>query len=186
MPKAANANKLLELELENACDEQRENATQLDELPLPSNSQLSQVESCQILSNNSVRNSALIQFGDPCSRTSAALQEIQKTTGSSSIEEKLKVVGISTSESRSSGKIKTYGEVTTKRLCESFKENNYLDYETKEKFEQCGGWIKALLEEDENERMHLMTMVDLVQPKWYERLLVIAVQGAFFNFHFVL
>ncbi|KAF3650626.1 Ubiquinol oxidase 2, mitochondrial [Capsicum annuum] len=34
--------------------------------------------------------------------------------------------------------------------------------------------------------MHLMTMVELVQPKWYERLLVIAVQGAFFNFYFVL
>ncbi|PHT98050.1 Ubiquinol oxidase 2, mitochondrial [Capsicum chinense] len=54
------------------------------------------------------------------------------------------------------------------------------------KFEQSGGWIKALLEEAENERMHLMTMVELVQPKWYERLLVIAVQGAFFNFYFVL
>ncbi|KAL0334473.1 UNVERIFIED_CONTAM: Ubiquinol oxidase, mitochondrial [Sesamum angustifolium] len=33
------------------------------------------------------------------------------------------------------------------------------------KFEQSGGWIKALLEEAENERMHLMTMVELVQPK---------------------
>ena len=31
-----------------------------------------------------------------------------------------------------------------------------------------------------------MTMVELVQPKWYERLLVIAVQGVFFNFYFVL
>ncbi|XP_009627771.1 ubiquinol oxidase, mitochondrial [Nicotiana tomentosiformis] len=54
------------------------------------------------------------------------------------------------------------------------------------KFEQSGGWIKALLEEAENERMHLMTMVELVQPKWYERLLVLAVQGVFFNFYFVL
>ncbi|CAN4107978.1 unnamed protein product [Withania somnifera] len=54
------------------------------------------------------------------------------------------------------------------------------------KFEQSGGWIKALLEEAENERMHLMTMVELVQPKWYERLLVIAVQGVFFNVYFVL
>ena len=43
------------------------------------------------------------------------------------------------------------------------------------KFQQSGGWIKALLEEAENERMHLMTMVELVQPKWYERLLVLAV-----------
>lgn len=54
------------------------------------------------------------------------------------------------------------------------------------KFEHSGGWIKALLEEAENERMHLMTMVELVKPKWYERLLVLAVQGVFFNAFFVL
>ncbi|XP_004504796.1 ubiquinol oxidase 2, mitochondrial-like [Cicer arietinum] len=54
------------------------------------------------------------------------------------------------------------------------------------KFQQSGGWIKALLEEAENERMHLMTMVELVKPKWYERLLVLAVQGVFFNAFFVL
>uniref|UniRef100_A0A803LGN0 Ubiquinol oxidase n=1 Tax=Chenopodium quinoa TaxID=63459 RepID=A0A803LGN0_CHEQI len=54
------------------------------------------------------------------------------------------------------------------------------------RFEQSGGWIKALLEEAENERMHLMTLVELVQPKWYERLLVLAVQGVFFNCYFVL
>ncbi|XP_057976561.1 ubiquinol oxidase, mitochondrial-like isoform X2 [Malania oleifera] len=54
------------------------------------------------------------------------------------------------------------------------------------KFEQSGGWIKALLEEAENERMHLMTMVELVQPRWYERLLVLTVQGVFFNAFFVL
>ncbi|KAL3651640.1 inducible alternative oxidase 2 [Castilleja foliolosa] len=52
------------------------------------------------------------------------------------------------------------------------------------KFQQSGGWIKALLEEAENERMHLMTMVELVQPKWYERLLVLTVQGVFFNAFF--
>ncbi|KAE8672773.1 Ubiquinol oxidase 2 [Hibiscus syriacus] len=54
------------------------------------------------------------------------------------------------------------------------------------KFKQSGGWIKALLEEAENERMHLMTMIELVQPKWYERLLVLTVQGVFFNAFFVL
>ncbi|KAL6560719.1 hypothetical protein OROGR_004278 [Orobanche gracilis] len=54
------------------------------------------------------------------------------------------------------------------------------------KFQQSGGWIKALLEEAENERMHLMTMVELVNPKWYERLLVLTVQGVFFNAFFVL
>ncbi|RVW74565.1 Ubiquinol oxidase 2, mitochondrial [Vitis vinifera] len=54
------------------------------------------------------------------------------------------------------------------------------------KFEHSGGWVKALLEEAENERMHLMTMVELVRPKWYERLLVLTVQGVFFNAFFVL
>ncbi|GAA0141024.1 oxidase [Lithospermum erythrorhizon] len=54
------------------------------------------------------------------------------------------------------------------------------------RFQQSGGWIKALLEEAENERMHLMTMVELVQPQLYERLLVLAVQGVFFNSFFVL
>ncbi|KAI4296362.1 hypothetical protein L6164_036326 [Bauhinia variegata] len=53
------------------------------------------------------------------------------------------------------------------------------------KFQHSGGWIKALLEEAENERMHLMTMVELVKPKWYERLLVLIVQGVFFNAYFV-
>ncbi|XVF44764.1 hypothetical protein PTKIN_Ptkin02bG0150000 [Pterospermum kingtungense] len=54
------------------------------------------------------------------------------------------------------------------------------------KFQHTGGWIKALLEEAENERMHLMTMIELVQPKWHERLLVLTVQGVFFNAFFVL
>ncbi|VVA27911.1 PREDICTED: ubiquinol oxidase [Prunus dulcis] len=54
------------------------------------------------------------------------------------------------------------------------------------KFEHSGGWIKALLEEAENERMHLMTVVELVKPAWHERLLVLAVQGVFFNAFFVL
>ncbi|KAK9174905.1 hypothetical protein WN944_026909 [Citrus x changshan-huyou] len=54
------------------------------------------------------------------------------------------------------------------------------------KFQHSGGWIKALLEEAENERMHLMTMGELVKPKWYERMLVLTVQGVFFNAFFVL
>ncbi|XP_057965891.1 ubiquinol oxidase 2, mitochondrial-like [Malania oleifera] len=53
------------------------------------------------------------------------------------------------------------------------------------RFEQSGGWIKALLEEAENERMHLMTFMEVSKPKWYERALVIAVQGVFFNAYFV-
>ncbi|XP_054800840.1 alternative oxidase 3, mitochondrial-like [Prosopis cineraria] len=53
------------------------------------------------------------------------------------------------------------------------------------KFQHSGGWIKALLEEAENERMHLMTMAELVKPSWHERLLVITAQGVFFNAFFM-
>ncbi|KAM0902012.1 hypothetical protein ACQ4PT_019558 [Festuca glaucescens] len=53
------------------------------------------------------------------------------------------------------------------------------------RFEQSGGWIRALLEEAENERMHLMTFMEVADPKWYERALVLAVQGVFFNAYFV-
>lgn len=52
------------------------------------------------------------------------------------------------------------------------------------RFEHSGGWIKALLEEAENERMHLMTFMEVSDPKWYERALVITVQGVFFNAYF--
>jgi ubiquinol oxidase len=53
------------------------------------------------------------------------------------------------------------------------------------RFEHSGGWIKALLEEAENERMHLMTFIELSQPKWYERAIVFTVQGVFFNAYFL-
>ncbi|GLU05272.1 hypothetical protein SLE2022_223810 [Rubroshorea leprosula] len=53
------------------------------------------------------------------------------------------------------------------------------------RFEHSGGWIKALLEEAENERMHLMTFMEVAQPRWYERALVFAVQGVFFNAYFL-
>ncbi|XP_049376738.1 ubiquinol oxidase 2, mitochondrial [Solanum stenotomum] len=52
------------------------------------------------------------------------------------------------------------------------------------RFEQSGGWIKALLEEAENERMHLMTFMEVAKPNVYERALVFAVQGVFFNAYF--
>ncbi|KAL5725927.1 ubiquinol oxidase (non-electrogenic) [Ranunculus cassubicifolius] len=49
------------------------------------------------------------------------------------------------------------------------------------RFEHSGGWIKALLEEAENERMHLMTFMEVAKPRWYERALVMSVQGVFFH-----
>ncbi|MCO5560786.1 hypothetical protein L7F22_045728 [Adiantum nelumboides] len=54
------------------------------------------------------------------------------------------------------------------------------------RFEYSGGWIKALLDEAENERMHLMTWVEVLRPAWWERALVLAVQGTFFNAYFLL
>lgn len=53
------------------------------------------------------------------------------------------------------------------------------------RFEHSGGWIKTLLEEAENERMHLMTFMEVAKPRWYERALVITVQGVFFNAYFL-
>jgi ubiquinol oxidase len=49
-----------------------------------------------------------------------------------------------------------------------------------------GGWIHTLLDEAENERMHLMTFIEIAQPSRAERWLILFVQGAFYNFYFVL
>jgi ubiquinol oxidase len=54
------------------------------------------------------------------------------------------------------------------------------------RFEDDRGWIHTLLEEAENERMHLMTFIAVAHPNWFERALIIFAQGAFFNAFFVL
>lgn len=54
------------------------------------------------------------------------------------------------------------------------------------KFQHNGGWIRMLLAEAENERMHLMTWIEVLKPNALERALVLAVQGGFFNFYFLL
>lgn len=41
------------------------------------------------------------------------------------------------------------------------------------------GWIRELLDEAENERMHLMIFLDIAKPSWVERFLVLAGQGTF-------
>jgi ubiquinol oxidase len=48
------------------------------------------------------------------------------------------------------------------------------------------GWIRTLLNEAENERMHLMTFIHIARPTPLERLLVLLVQGIFYNFFFLL
>ena len=48
------------------------------------------------------------------------------------------------------------------------------------------GWIRELLDEAENERMHLMTFVKIAQPTVFERLLIMVTQAVFYNFYFFL
>jgi len=42
------------------------------------------------------------------------------------------------------------------------------------------GWIRTLMEEAENERMHLMTFVKVAQPTVFERLVILGVQWVFY------
>ncbi|KAG8734896.1 hypothetical protein FRC10_011229, partial [Ceratobasidium sp. 414] len=46
------------------------------------------------------------------------------------------------------------------------------------------GWIHTLLEEAENERMHLMTFMSLKKPSIWFRALILATQGVFYNAFF--
>jgi len=48
------------------------------------------------------------------------------------------------------------------------------------------GRIRLLLGEAENERMHLMTFIQITQPSGLERLLIRLAQGVFFNLYFLL
>ena len=48
------------------------------------------------------------------------------------------------------------------------------------------GWIRELLEEAENERMHLMTFINIARPTRFERLLIAITQMLFYNFYFFL
>lgn len=48
------------------------------------------------------------------------------------------------------------------------------------------GWIHTLLDEAENERMHLLTFIEIAQPTLFERVLIIIAQGMFYNGFFLL
>lgn len=48
------------------------------------------------------------------------------------------------------------------------------------------GWIRTLMEEAENERMHLMTFIKVAQPNLFERLVILLVQWAFYIGFFLL
>ncbi|GMH33133.1 hypothetical protein BSKO_00967 [Bryopsis sp. KO-2023] len=47
------------------------------------------------------------------------------------------------------------------------------------------GWIHTLLEEAENERMHLLTLLQIREPGFFFRSAVILAQGIFFNAFFI-
>jgi len=54
------------------------------------------------------------------------------------------------------------------------------------RMEDDHGWIRELMDEAENERMHLMTFIAVAKPSGYERLIILMAQGVFFNAFFVL
>ena len=52
------------------------------------------------------------------------------------------------------------------------------------RMEDDQGWIRILLDEAENERMHLMTFMHIAKPTGFERFLVLITQGVFYNLFF--
>lgn len=48
------------------------------------------------------------------------------------------------------------------------------------------GWVRELLDEAENERMHLMTFIQVAEPTRLERLIIMLTQAVFFNLYFFL
>ncbi len=54
------------------------------------------------------------------------------------------------------------------------------------RMEDDQGWIRILLDEAENERMHLMTFIHIAKPSRFERFLILFTQGVFYNAFFLL
>ena len=48
------------------------------------------------------------------------------------------------------------------------------------------GWIRTLMEEAENERMHLMTFIEIAKPTLFERIVIMVVQWIFYIGFFLL
>jgi ubiquinol oxidase len=58
-----------------------------------------------------------------------------------------------------------------------------LHFRSLRRMEDDKGWIKELLDEADNERMHLMTFVELAKPNIVERLVVLLAQAIFITFY---
>ena len=54
------------------------------------------------------------------------------------------------------------------------------------RMESDRGWIRTLIDEAENERMHLMTFIHIARPTQFERLLILAAQVVFYTLFFLL
>ena len=48
------------------------------------------------------------------------------------------------------------------------------------------GWIKTLLDEAENERMHLITFMYIAKPNWFERFIIFTAQAIFVVIYLVM
>jgi len=48
------------------------------------------------------------------------------------------------------------------------------------------GWVKELIDEADNERMHLMTFIKIAEPSRFERFLIMVAQLIFYNLYFFL
>lgn len=54
------------------------------------------------------------------------------------------------------------------------------------RMEDDKGWIRTLMEEAENERMHLMTFIEVAKPTLFERLVILGAQWIFYVSFFAL
>ncbi|WP_019624519.1 alternative oxidase [Thioalkalivibrio thiocyanoxidans] len=54
------------------------------------------------------------------------------------------------------------------------------------RMEDDHGWISTLMDEAENERMHLLTFIEIASPSWFERVLIILAQGFFYTLYFLI
>ena len=52
------------------------------------------------------------------------------------------------------------------------------------RIEDDKGWVRQLLDEAENERIHLMTFVEIAQPSLFERMVICLTQLVFYNLYF--
>lgn len=58
-----------------------------------------------------------------------------------------------------------------------------LHFKSLRRMEDDKGWIKELLDEADNERMHLMTFIEIAQPNIIERLIILLAQAIFITFY---